>query len=222
LIRRAGELILSLAFFILVQGLTTARAEVFTTLSFSADMIVRESGYLLVREKIAVNFTTPQHGLLRELSTLYPDFQGVVVARRPEVFSVSDGEDKPRTFKLSEQDGILSIQIGDADKLLAGPQVYLITYGIEDLVLSLEGQGTLHRNVIGYWPGAIDTVSAKVTVEQALEESRMEAACTAGGEGAADKTCTASIKGRVAEYLVTRPLAPGERFIISLNWQKEE
>ncbi len=189
--------------------------------SFHANITVEANSSLFVRETIEVVFTSPRHGLVRDIPASAVDRSNTVVERPLTMYAVTDGNDRPLPYTVTEGDGFHRIQIGDPAALVEGRQIYVINYGIERTVLRFKDHDSLRWDVAGVWDEPIAAVSARVTVEAGEPEMGLRSLCSLEGGPAGPCYCQSVVTDRTAEFTLDRPLTPGERFIVTLIWVPE-
>lgn len=100
-------------------------AATYHTDSFDVSVVAKEDNSFLVKEKIKVDFKTPQHGIFRVI----PYARGKVAIENLEV-SPSPFEASRVTYEGNDQ---VEIKIGDANKTVTGKNTYELSYVIRVL-----------------------------------------------------------------------------------------
>jgi uncharacterized membrane protein YgcG len=158
---------------------------------------------LLVHEKIVYDFTpgaTDKHGIHRIISLRTSwdrDYQRVW--KLDDLTVRQDGA--KANVETKSEDGDLSVQVGDADKLVKGVHTYDFTYSIKGAFLVRHGRIELAWNAIGtYWPVPIQ--SAEVWLDRA-GVAGTSLACvygTVGGNKPCGKSGARYTAGNVQQY----------------------
>ena len=112
----------------------SANAEAYKYCMYDVEIGVGRTGTMRVNEKTNVEFNLPRHGIVRDLPAqsyvrrLLPDGHGGVVERLmcyDTDYSDIYVSDK---FNISEHDHMLSLRIGDKDRLITGEKKYELSY----------------------------------------------------------------------------------------------
>ena len=143
-----------------------AGAEFFVVESFRSDILVGRRAGFTVRETIQVNFTSPRHGIYRDLPFRYTDELGKKMRTPLDIISVTDENDKKRKHKVSRSGDAVRIRIGHPRKFVQDRQVYIITYRVENALLFYDDHDELYWNVTGSaWDTPIKKAVARISVE---------------------------------------------------------
>ena len=214
-------LLLLLSLLLLAAGPGPARAEYFTVHSFAADVTVGEEGDLVVQEEIVVDFSSPRHGIFRDLPFLYTDSLGGKVRTPLRILSVLDGSGGERPFKVTRGKSALRVRIGHPRVYVEGRQVYVLTYRVRNALLRLPDRDELAWNVNGNdWRVPMTEVTSSVTLPVGAEGSLFDVRCYSGVRGSEGRGCGAERSGRGARFASSRPLAPGEGMTVAVGWRK--
>lgn len=112
-------------FIILLLVSLTLGAENFIVESYDVDISVRENYSMHIKEKIKCYFSSPSHGIYRDIQYRFsnPDgnFADPVIA---EVSSFTS----PSLSSSEKEDGCYRFYLGDEERLVTGPVTYLIEY----------------------------------------------------------------------------------------------
>lgn len=130
-------------------------AEAFTVTDYSVDITADASRRLTVSEDIGLYFTTPSHGIIRDIQYR---FSG---GERLRVSDISGtgiaGTDDNGEF--------LSVILGDPGRYITGPGRFRIGYQLQYPEDRYEDYDELYYNIVspGYWDTPMDRVSFSVT-----------------------------------------------------------
>ncbi|WP_344067269.1 DUF2207 domain-containing protein [Microbacterium pumilum] len=126
------------------------------------------------------------HGMRRSLDESY-----LGVPLHPQLVSVTDGDGNPRNAEVESEDDVYSIT-SRSDGFVHGPQTYVFTYTLENVVRAFEDTGSdeFYWDVNGtQWQQPFGEVSARVTMPAELDAARTgQQACYVGYQGSSD-TC---------------------------------
>jgi len=180
--------------------------------SFHSDIAIAADSKLTVTEDIRVDFgSLSKHGIFRTIPLRYRfnDKQDRFYVL--EVRSVTDG-----TNPLQHDDSVDSdnevIKIGDPNRLVSGPQRYVITYSVDGAMNSFTDHDELFWNVDGaLWPVPKTQVTATVHVPAG---SLQKSACYQGAPGSTE-TCTHTDGSDRADFSSTRSLDSGEEMSVA-------
>ncbi len=187
---------------------------------------INSDASLAVKEKIVYNFGAAQrHGIFRDLPYKYKR-QGMKYNLRLSDFKVTDEKGNSLTFKVSRQGRYKRIKIGDADKLVSGRQVYIISYQVHRAINYFSDHDELYWNVTGdEWPVEIRQARAVVNLPTAVDAAKVKTACYAGPRGSRQKCVSSryiySVRNRVKSFSFTNDrLSPGEGMTVVVSWPK--
>lgn len=127
------------------------------------------------------------HGILRAIPETY---QNHTVSL--DVVSVTNGLTSWR-YTISHQNDNLVLKIGDASTYVHGPQTYVITYTMRNVISHLGDHQELYWDVNGdQWQQPFDSVNAQIHIPQNLVSSLQDQQrCLVGGYGqTSDSSCT--------------------------------
>lgn len=142
-------------FFVFSQ---TVNAEVIK--NFTSTINVLPDSSILVNEKIEYDFETSiKHGIFRTI----PLKSNLGTPIKVDVISVLDSNGGEHNFTTSTKNKVLTIQIGDADKMISGIKDYIISYQVWGSVSYYKDFDEIYWNVTGNdWQVAINKVETSV------------------------------------------------------------
>jgi uncharacterized membrane protein YgcG len=223
--RNAARLILAVlvaAWAVVVSAPTGLGDEDWVISSFQSDITIDSSSTLLITEDIRVDFgSLSKHGIFRTIPLRYRFNDKQDRYYLLEVRSVTDGA-KPLPHDDSVSSDNEVIKIGDPNRLVTGPQRYVITYTVAGAMNSFSDHDELFWNVDGaLWPVPKQTVSA--TVHLPAPGGYQKSACFQGAPGSAESCQTTFVHQinavDVAGFTSTRTLGSGEEMsvVVAIN-----
>jgi Predicted membrane protein (DUF2207) C-terminal domain/Predicted membrane protein (DUF2207) N-terminal domain len=163
----------------------------------------RPDGQLLVHEKIVYDFTpgaTGKHGIHRIIplrTSWNRDYQRVW--KLDDLSVRQDGA--KASVETQSEDGDLSVQVGDSDKLVKGVHTYDFSYAIRGAFLVRNGRIELAWNAIGtYWGVPIQTAVVSLDPAGVAGTSLTCVYGTVGGNKPCTKSGTGYKAGNVQQY----------------------
>lgn len=218
--RRLAPCLLLTAFLMAVTA-RPARSEFFTVRSFAADVSVEADGDLIVREEIVVDFSSPRHGIYRDLPFLYTDSLGGKVRTPLKILAVVNGAGAKRRYKVTRGDSALRVRIGHPRKYVSGRQAYVIAYRVRNALLRLPDRDELAWNVNGNdWEVPMAAVASSVTLPPGEQGGILDGRCYTGLRGSSAGDCRTVTGDRSARFETTRSLLPGEGMTVAVGWRK--
>lgn len=189
-----------LAVCMLVPGTAFADVNDFTVTDFSADYYLSKGdpqGQLHVVEKINVDFTDYNHGILRALPKSYKNLPLNIHVNR-----VSSESGAPATYTISsDSNGNEIVKIGDPNMTVTGAQEYIIDYTMQNVVTFYGDHDELYWDVNGTdWSQDFTKVTARLHLPPELQFLR-QSVCYEGPQGSSDHNCQLAQNG--SELTVT-------------------
>ncbi len=118
--------------------------------SFHADISVHKDATLEIVETIDVDFGgLEKRGIFRDIPVRYDYDQKHDRVYRLQVVDVENGSGGSWPFQVSDIDAYREIRIGDPDRLVSGPQTYVIHYKVDGALNGFEDHDELYWNVNG-------------------------------------------------------------------------
>ncbi len=179
----------------------------FTVTDFSADYYLTNAdpqGQMHVVEKISVDFTDNNHGILRAIPDSYKN-QSLAV----HINSVSSTTGAPAEYTSYKENSNEVLKVGDPDKTVTGKQEYTIDYNLQNVITFYNDHDELYWDVNGdQWNQPFTKVHVTVHVPPGLRVA-VPPACFTGAFGSTDsKDCSAS-QGEGRILASASNLAPG-------------
>jgi uncharacterized membrane protein YgcG len=185
--------------------------------SFAADISIQRDASLHIVEAINLDFGALQrHGIFRDIPVRYRYDDTHVRVYRLDVRSVSDLAGRAVPYETSDVGGYRRIKIGDANKLVSGPQSYRITYDVAGAMNSFSDHDELFWNVNGAsWPVASREVVATVHAPGGIGQ----VACYEG-LGGSREPCRMTSSATTATFAAARALPSGEGLTVVTSLAK--
>jgi len=211
-----------LIFFILLPFLVPVSAHAEQINSFDATYSIKQNGTVGVEEKILYDFgSTEHHGIYRTLILTKTNTDGKTFQMVADNFSVSDQNGAPYNFTKSNDNGTVTLQIGDANRTITGQHEYRIDYILSGALTYFSDHDELYWNVTGNgWQVPINSATATVTFPSHLASSDVKLICYTGVSGSTTQICTTSYVSDAADIKTTSPLASGEGLTITTSFPK--
>lgn len=191
--RLLGNIIALAAGLAIITVPAAALADVnnFTVTDFTADYYLTRDdpqGQMHVIEKIKVNFTDNNHGILRAIPTQYKN-QPLNI----HINQVSSDTGAPAQYSTSTQNGNEVLKIGDPNSTVTGVQEYTIDYTVQNVITFYGDHDELYWDVNGdQWNQPFTHVHATVHLPAGLSVIKTPL-CYTGAFGTTDgKDCTIS------------------------------
>lgn len=193
-------------------------------LSFHADILIRQNGWIDVEETTVVRAegVAIRRGIYRDYPTDYKDRFGnrVEVDYRP-LAVLRNGS--PEDFHTEKRANGLRTYFGAADRTVAhGIHTYTYRYAAGRMLGFFEARDELYWNVTGLDSAfPIDRASATVRLDFEIDGADIGVDAFTGVYGATGRDYRASTKSEgIAEFETTQTLHPGEGLSIVVNWPK--
>jgi uncharacterized membrane protein YgcG len=187
-----------------------AKAEVIR--DFSSTINVLPDSSILVNENITYDFEkTIHHGILRVIPLLNSKNEPIEV----KVISVTNEKDEPYQFTTDISDGILSIKIGDPNRLISGIKGYDISYQVFGSITYYDDYDEIYWNVTGNdWGVVIEKSEVKVILPNNVFP--IQQACYFGELGS-NTNCKITESGA---FTTTAVLNKGEGLTVAVGFPK--
>ncbi len=183
--------------------------------SFVAEIEIKESGELLIKEKIVYDFgTLSRHGIFRNLP-----LDGL---EEIKIIKVEDEFGNPYKFTISKERNYLKLKIGDPEKEVTGQKTYVIFYKVFGSLGYFENHDELYWNVTGNeWSIPIEKSEALIYLPKKISEKDLKLDCFTGYFGSKEKDCSffTTKEGNI-RFKAKRTLNPKEGLTIVLGWPK--
>lgn len=177
----------------------TANAEIIH--DYQVEIELFEDGSAEVVEKIHYDFEDyERRGIIRDLPVFYGS--GMDSVEIPvEVLSVTNENDEPYEYLVTDYDWYKEVRIGNPDVYLSGEHWYYISYKMLGVMNSFDTHDELYLNAIGTdWDVQIE--NAEVVVKLPGDGS-IGAACYKGYFGSSNTECTAEVRNGQEFYFAS-------------------
>jgi len=188
--------------------------------NFQSNIYIHKDGTILVQENIEYDFGSAlRHGIYRDIPYRYSS--GVTkYSVRLNVEDVTNFNDDPYIYKVSQSGGWANIRIGDPDRKITGTHNYRIEYSVKGAIGFFEDHDELYWNVTGdEWRVPILSSGANVYFDQDIAEG-VRAACYTGAYESTDQNCTYNITKSGVKFSTTGSLNGGEGLTIIVGVPK--
>jgi uncharacterized membrane protein YgcG len=192
-------------------------------LDFHSEIRIGADGALTVTEVIVVQAEGREirRGILRDFPTDYRDSRGARVVVPFEVLRVTrNGE--PERYAVERMSNGTRVRIGNpAEMLRYGRHTYEIRYRTARQVGFFDDHDEIYWNVNGNgWTFPFESISAEVTLPQAVPAAQLKAEAFTGPEGARGRDYRAFTRDGAAAWRSTRPFQPREGMTVVLSFPK--
>lgn len=217
------KLLLSFVGALVVMGLASplAHADVndFVITKFDADYTLSRAdpqGELKVTEKIAVDFSDNNHGILRAIPDTYKKHQ-----LQLRVNDISSASGAPTQYTTYSSNGNTVLKIGDPNRTVTGTQQYTINYTLRNVVSFYGDHDELYWDINGdQWAQQAQAVTAVVHLPAGLTLGSQQPICYTGKFSSTEQECTIRAQGNVITAQAIRPLAGYETMSIVAGFGK--
>ena len=146
-------------------------AENFTVDSYDISLDVKEDQSMVVKETINVDFSTPSHGIYRDIQYRFSNPNGNFADPiKAEVNLISSSS----PYSIEKEDGFYRIYLGDEDKTVSGKESYTIEYAYALNKDVSEEYDELYYNIVSpAWDTLINDISWTVTFPKAIDKNRV-------------------------------------------------
>lgn len=191
----------------------TVFAEKITT--FESAVTVRTDATIFITEKINYDFETEsRHGIFRTIPFENSDGSEILVKN----VSVKDEKGNDYTFTKTSNNNI-TIKIGDPNKTISGRHTYIISYDVQNALVSFPDFDELYWNVTGNdWQVPMGQVSTTISFENIKNEQIKQFSCYKGIQGSTDQ-CELRNENGILQTTVTN-LSPGQGLTVAVGIEK--
>jgi len=209
--------LLVLTFALLIGASTAAPAQVSLRITdFRSEIELLSTGEVGVTETLAVTFSTPGHGIERDLVVSSQAPTGENLSFRVQIAATAvDGQPVPYTTRRAGKD--LVIRIGDPNRTISGPHTYTIRYTVDRGLVFKKDYVQLLFNVTGYWELSIDHTAALVRLPAAVDPSQVTTASYVGYAGSRSRGPAAHLQDDGRFLFETGTLTPAENLTVNLT-----
>lgn len=175
---------------------------------FKSDQTLTRSdrqGSLHIVENIKLTFNDHNHGILRAIPDRYKGH-----SLQLHINKVTSSSGAPALYTTYSDSGNTVIKIGDAARLITGPQQYTIDYTVRNVISFYSDHSELYWDVNGdQWQQQFEHVSVALHMPQGADQTR-KPVCYTGSYGSKETNCTIAATGSSLLSQTTKPLQPGQ------------
>lgn len=187
-----------------MPGVVSAGVNDFTITSFDAEQTLTRSdsqGELHIVERLTVDFTDQNHGLLRALPQRYKHH-----SLQLKVNSIQSATNAPTQYTTYTQNGNTVLKIGDPNRTVTGRQQYTIDYTVRNVISFYDDHTELYWDVNGdQWDQMFERVSVTLRLPEGLRLSA-KPRCFTGSYGETVQQCVVTQQSNGIEVSTEAPL----------------
>lgn len=200
----------------------TARAQQLEHIQqYDTTVVIRKDGSIGVTERIDYFFSSPRHGIYRNIPVIKTNTDGKRFKMTLTDISVTDEQGIAYAFTDSKDGDNEVFKIGDAGKTLSGSHWYVLTYTVLGALTHFPGHDELYWNSVGtQWPVPVAKSKITVTLPQSIARTDLNATCFVGVKGATGKDCTISVTDDSVTVNVGRQLEANEGETVVVGFPK--
>ena len=172
--------------------------------NFDSQIYVNQDGTIDVKENIEYDFfDLNKHGIYREIPFIKTNEDGKKYKLEFSNFSVQDENGIDYRFTTSTVDEkLISLKIGDANRLVTGIHNYIITYKVAGALTYFSDHDELYWNITGNdWQIPIANTTASVVWPQEIKKEDIKTTCYTGTQGSKVSDCSYLVDDLPAEAL---------------------
>lgn len=207
-------------FFFLLASNATAQTKDYQIENFDSQITINQDTSLEVTETINTRFFVHKHGIFRVIPVTY-SANGQTIQAKLKILSITDNNNQPYPYQVSNFNQSKKIQIGDPDKTLIGPQTFIIKYQIQNVLQRFPDHDELYWNVTGSeWDTTISQATATVYSPFAQITKTI---CYSGEIKIQQKNCQANFQEDKATFSTTAALSGHKdlTLVVALNKQNQ-
>jgi hypothetical protein len=220
--KRRVAAVLGLVMAVLFLGTAPlAHADVndFTVTSFKADDTLSTAdaqGELHIVERITVDFSDYNHGILRAIPNSYKNHR-----LQLHINKVSSDSSAPAAYSKYDQNGNTVLKIGDANRTITGTQEYTVDYTVRNVMTFYQDHDELYWDVNGdQWDEPFDHVQVVLHLPANIKQSRAPI-CYAGSFGdTGQSSCGTQVSGHTITASTSQPLAAQQTLSLVAGFDK--
>lgn len=185
--------------------------ENFDIQNYSVQASVSEQNAVHISEDVTVSFYSPQHGIVRDIPTLYTmdweeNGQTVRKTYRVPVDNITvDGQ----PFEIDRRDAYVRIKIGDANEMVSGVRQYTLSYDMSIGDDRLASRDFFYMNLIGTgWPVAVNQADMTIVLPKPFDAQKVW--FYIGAHGAVGEGVDFAVSGNTVRANTTKQLMPYE------------
>ena len=193
---------------LLLPQVVSAGVNDFTVTNFSSDQTLTNEdpqGQLNIVERINVDFTSFNHGILRVIPQNYKGH-----SLQLKVNSVSSETGAASQYTTYTSNGNTVLKIGSPSRTVTGPQQYTINYTVSNVLSFYDGKAELYWDVNGdQWQQQFNSVDATLRIPKDLALA-VPPTCYTGGYGSKQQNCTVESEASTIKIRTNQALGPNQ------------
>jgi len=156
-------------------------------LDFTQKVIIKDDASLEISETITYDFgALERYGIFRDIPYKYKA-RGSNYNLRLEDINVVNKKGEAYDFEILQEGASKRIKISEADVLVSGKQIYVISYTLKRAVNFLDDYDEIYWNVTGgKWPVKIRQSKSTIVLPIKISEDDLQAECFTGVLGSTD------------------------------------
>ena len=159
---------------------------------FNSDITVNTDASISVAETMTVDFSSPLHGIYRNIPFRFATLSGGQASIPIAVSNVTQ-DNQPVKYVLSTVGNDVRIKIGDPNKTITGSHIYTITYAAQVATNFFADHDELYWNVTGdQWDAPLTNISATVKLPLSFATAQVTTTCYTGSQGSTAQNCQQS------------------------------
>lgn len=187
---------------------------------FTSQVKIQNDGSALVTESITYNFSESKHGIFRTLTNIVENSEGKKFLTPIKILGVLDEKGFVYNFTVESVSNGIKLKIGDAEKLVSGSKVYIISYSIENALEAYSDHDEFYWNITGNdWEVPIKKIWSEVSLPK--ENSyNLKTTCFTGAKKSIEKTCSEKSDKISASFSSENILQAGEGLTVVVGFDK--
>lgn len=159
--------------------------------SFNTDITVNKDGTIDVVETILYDFDTlERRGIFRNIPFTKLNDENKRVDLKFEDFTVTNGKGQNYKFEKSTENEQIVLKIGDANKIISGQHLYVISYKVSGSLGYFNEHDELYWNITGNgWQVPVRFASAHISLPSEVSLDQIESLCFSGPHGSSESNC---------------------------------
>lgn len=192
----------------------TVFAERITT--FDSAITVHSNATISVTENINYDFEDQsRHGIFRTIPLQNSDGSEIVI----DIISVTNENGSAYPFQKVTNNDDITIKIGDPNKTISGRHTYVISYDVQNVLVSFLDFDELYWNVTGNdWQIPMGQVSTTISFENISNEQIKQFSCYQGTQRSTDQCVIHNENGSL--QTIVDNVQPGQGITVAVGVEK--
>lgn len=167
---------------------------------FNSDITVNTDASISVVETMTVDFSSPLHGIYRNIPFRFSTLSGGQASIPIAVSNVTQ-DSQPVPYALSTVGNDVKIKIGDSSKTVSGSHEYTISYTAQAATNFFSDHDELYWNVTGTdWDAPVTNITSTVRLPSTFLADRIQTACYTGPPGSTAQNCQRTHTASQADF----------------------